>query len=177
MPERRFCAGYRGGIYCVVCLVAAMAAPASAQIAQRDLSDFQGYAQPFTVTIEVTPPPGTIAFGVEDSPPDNWTTVTNIDNSGSWDAINGKVKWGPFFSATPITLHYDITPDGPTTGQGCFFGVVSVDGNNQAIQGTLCLPRPVPTASDWGVVCFALLLLIAGQVLVRRNWRRRPLTA
>jgi len=152
-----------------------MAVPASAQVALRDLSDFEGFAQPFTVAIEVTPPPGTIAFGVEDSPPDHWSNVTNIDNSGSWDAINGKVKWGPFFSDTPIILHYDVTPDGPTTGHACFFGIVSVDGNNQSIQGSPCLPRPVPAVSDWGVVCFTLLLLIAGYVLLQSGRQRNRL--
>jgi len=167
MPERRFWAGNRGNLLIFAWMVLAASAPVMAQTAVRDLSDFEGLHQTFTIAIQVTPPPGTIAFGVEDSPPDNWTDVSNIDNSGSWDAVNGKVKWGPFFSDDPITLHYDLFADGRASGQGCFFGIVSLDGSNQSVEGDLCLPRPVPAASEWALVCFALLLLIAGDVVVK----------
>lgn len=145
-----------------------------AQVGSRDLSDFVSTDQPFTVAIVVTPPSGTIAFGVEDAPPNGWIDVTNIDNSGTWDAVNQKVKWGPYFNDDPVTLHYQITPPAGSSGSTpCFSGVVSIDGNNLAVAGALCLPAPVPTVSEWGLCATALLLLTAGTLLLRR----RPVTA
>lgn len=143
---------------------------ASAQVAQRDLSDFVSHSVPFGVTITVTPPAGTIAFGIEDATPANWIDVSNIDNGGTWDSINKKVKWGPYFSDQPITLHYDLAPPVPVPGgTPCFNGVASIDGGNQAIGGSSCLPAPVPTLSEWGLAGTALLLLIAGTLLLRRS--------
>jgi len=143
---------------------------ASAQVAERDLSGFVSHTQPMTVIITVTPPPGTIAFGIEDRPPAAWANVSNIDNSGTWDSINGKVKWGPYFQDTPITLHYDITPSIPVPGgAACFHGVASIDGSNQSISGSGCLPPPVPTVSEWGLAAIALSLLIAGTLLLRQR--------
>ncbi len=147
-----------------------VAAPAMAQVAVRDLSDFSSTSQPFTVIIEVTPPVGTIAFGVEDAPPDGWTDVSNIDNGGSWDAVNNKVKWGPYFNDTPVTLSFLVTPPGGSSGSTpCFSGIVSIDGNNAAVAGTRCLPAPVPTASEWGLTAMTLLLLVAATLLLRRR--------
>ncbi len=152
--------------WCVLGLVG----DACAQVALRDLSDFSSTNQPFTVSILVTPPTGTIAFGVEDLTPTGWTNISNIDNNGTWDAVNGKVKWGPYFNDIPVTLHYTITPPADPGGSTpCFSGIVSIDGNNSTIAGSRCLPPPVPTVSDWGLTTTLLLLLIAGTVLIRRR--------
>lgn len=148
-------------------LVLGLAHTASAQVAVRDLSNFSSYTQPFTVVVTITPPAGTIAYGIEDAPPSGWIDVSNIDNGGTWDSINKKVKWGPYFTDQPVTLHYTLTPPVPVIGTPCFRGVVSIDGNNQTVAGALCLPAPVPAASAWGVACVALALLIAGTLLVR----------
>lgn len=157
------------GLLAVWCVLGS-AGSACAQIALRDLSDFSSTSQPFTVSIQVTPPAGTIAFGVEDLTPNGWTTITNIDNNGTWDAVNHKVKWGPYFNDVPVTLHYTVTPPADPGGSTpCFSGIVSIDGNNSTIAGSRCLPPPVPAVSDWGLTITVLLLLIAGSTLIRRR--------
>jgi len=168
MPDRRNQTGNGRTLLIGSLLALGLAQTASAQVAVRDLSGFDSYSQPLPVVITVTPPVGTIAYGVEDAPPSGWINVSNIDNGGSWDSVNKKVKWGPYFTDQPVTLHYTLTPPAPVTGGApCFRGVVSIDGNNQLVAGTPCLPAPVPAASEWGLACVALALLIAGTLLLR----------
>ena len=170
MPDRRHQVGKGRTLMVGAFFVLGLAPAASAQVAVRDLSDFVTHTQPLTVVITVTPPPGTIAYGIEDQTPSGWTDVSNIDNGGTWDAIHRKVKWGPYFTDEPLTLHYLLTPPIPATGgTPCFRGVISIDGNNQSVSGPTCLPAPVPAASEWGLACVALSLLIAGTVLLRRR--------
>ena len=83
--------------------------------------------QPLTVSIAVTAGSVVSAYGVEDHPPAGWT-VANINNGGAYDAVNGKVKWGLFFDATPRTLTYQATPPTNATGPVTFEGQVSYDG-------------------------------------------------
>ena len=141
MPDRRHHTGNRRALVLGSLFVLGLVPTVSAQVAVRDLSDFTTHTQPFIVTITVTPPAGTIAYGIEDATPSDWTDVSNIDNGGSWDAIHQKVKWGPYFTDQPVTLHYTLAPPIPATGgTPCFRGVVSVDGNNQTVAGQGCLP-------------------------------------
>jgi hypothetical protein len=88
-----------------------------------------------SVTIDLTPPLGTDALAVEDSPPPGWS-VGAISNGGFYDAANHKVKWGPFFAPIPAQVSYELTPVG--TGIQCFSGTVSVDGDNSAVCGDPC---------------------------------------
>jgi len=83
--------------------------------------------QPLTVSIAVTAGSVVSAYGVEDQPPAGWT-VANINNGGAYDAMNGKVKWGLFFDATPRTLTYQTTPPTNTLGPVTFAGQASYDG-------------------------------------------------
>ncbi|KKM00821.1 hypothetical protein LCGC14_1800600, partial [marine sediment metagenome] len=95
-----------------------------------------GYVEglPVTISIDVTPEASVMVYAVEDTPPAGWV-VSNINTSGSWDDINKKVKWGPFFDSTPRTLTYDITP--PPGASGCYslLGLASFDGLDQTICG------------------------------------------
>ncbi len=102
--------------------------------ANRSLPDGYTPGQPVAVAISVSPAAGTLTYAVEDAPPNGWT-VSGIDNSGTWDSGNRKVKWGPFFDATTRTLRYSATPPTGTTGTETFSGTVSVDGMGQAICG------------------------------------------
>ncbi len=170
MPDRQHQTGNGRSFLIGSLFVLGLAHAASAQVAVRDLSDFVSHSQPLTVAISVTPPVGTIAYGIEDATPSGWTIVSNIDNGGTWDAIHKKVKWGPYFTDEPLTLHYILTPPVPVTGgTPCFRGVISIDGNNQSVTGMLCLPAPVPAVSEWGLACVALALLIAGTLLLRHR--------
>jgi hypothetical protein len=110
-------------------------AAAATCIAQRTLPAEYFVGQALVVSVQVTPAAGTQSYAVEETPPTGWT-VSDIDNSGQFDAANGKVKWGPFFDATARTLKYSVTPPAGTTGQKTFAGTVSVDGASSTICGT-----------------------------------------
>jgi hypothetical protein len=61
--------------------------------------------------------------------------VSDINESGGWDNVNKKVKWGPFFDPTNRTLTYKATPPSGETGAKTFSGTVSLDGTNVAMGG------------------------------------------
>lgn len=86
-----------------------------------------------TVTVNVRPDPATIAYAVEDQPPSSWE-VLNISHGGAFDAVNRRVKWGPFFDSGERALTYDIVSTG-ATGQFAFVGTGSFDGVNLPIAG------------------------------------------
>lgn len=100
--------------------------------------DCYAIVQPVPVCIMVCAPGGTTAVGLEDAPPAGWS-VANISNGGQWDAVNQKVKWGPFFDPIPATVSYEAIPPTGTTGNQCFNGTVSYDGGNNAVNDTACL--------------------------------------
>ncbi|MGA1840282.1 MAG: MopE-related protein [bacterium] len=85
--------------------------------------------QPVTVTIEVTPSESTIAYALEDGPPEGWQVDSgNINYSGAWDSVNKKVKWGPFFDNDQRAFTYIVTPPPGESGIKDFHGVFSPDG-------------------------------------------------
>ncbi|MGE0083652.1 MAG: hypothetical protein AB7S75_04460 [Desulfococcaceae bacterium] len=88
----------------------------------------------FTVSITVTPSSETEVYAVEDSVPAGWT-VSSVDNAGAYDAVNSKVKYGPFFDNTARTLTYQITPSATGAGLHLFTGTASFDGVNARITG------------------------------------------
>ena len=137
----RFC----GGIIPLVSVFALAMTPVSllADGAARDLPDCYDPGNALTVSIAIQVPSGTSAVGLEDSPPTGWT-VSNISNSGVFDALNNKVKWGPFFEPFPEAVTYDATPPITETGTKCFAGTVSFDGNDQSITGDDCILEPGP---------------------------------
>jgi len=148
-------------------VVCAASTGALAQSAVRDLPD--PYVPPpastMTIFISVTTPGGTGNFGAEDRPPSGWT-VSNISGSGSFDALSGKVKWGPFFAPSfPSQLSYDLSPAGATGG--CFGGTASWDGFDQPIAGEDCFAT-IPAASAWSVLALAELLMIGATMLILR---------
>jgi hypothetical protein len=158
-----------GGLAALSVLIAA-AAPVSA--AGRDLSGYVDPTTTFTVTITLDAPPGTIAAGVEDTPPAGWT-ASNISDSGAWDSMALKVKWGPFFDPSiPTAVTYDVTPSG-AGGEQCFSGIVSFDGDEQAIGGDACVGGAVPSIAAWGLASLAASVLSAGTIIIRRGASRR----
>ena len=138
----RFCSGI---IPLVGVLVLTMT-PVSvlADGATRDLPDCYTPEVALTVSIAIQPPPATSAVGLEDAPPVGWT-VSNISSNGVFDALNGKVKWGPFFEPFPAVVTYDVTPPIAEMGMKCFAGTVSFDGiNQQPITGEECISEAGP---------------------------------
>ena len=88
---------------------------------------------PFTITVTARPDPATSAYAAEDQTPPGWE-VLSISHGGAFDAVNRKVKWGPFLDSGERALTYDIVPAG-TAGQFAFVGTGSFDGINLPITG------------------------------------------
>ena len=92
-----------------------------------------------TVEISLVPPPDVSAVALEDTLPTGWT-ASNISNGGVFDAINGKVKWGPFFTPdVPPVVTYDAIPAADATGLQCFEGLISLDGLPRRTCGESCV--------------------------------------
>ncbi len=87
-----------------------------------------------TVSLTATPASSISSYAVEDTPPSGWT-VSNISDSGTYDSVNNRVKYGPFFDSTARTLSYDATPPSGTAGDNTFTGTASADGDNSTIGG------------------------------------------
>ena len=87
----------------------------------------------------MTPPVGVTAVALDDTPPAGWV-VSHISHGGTFDAINGKVKWGPFFPPdVPPEVTYDVTSAAGDVGVVCFEGVISLDGVNSPVCGGNCI--------------------------------------
>ncbi len=97
----------------------------------------------FVVRIVLSPPSGTTAVALEDTPPTGWE-VSGISNGGYYDATNQKVKWGPFFAPFPLEVSYLVMPTLDSNVVKCFAGAVSVDGVNQVVCGETCLDACCP---------------------------------
>jgi hypothetical protein len=90
---------------------------------------------PFTVTIAITPGSNTLAYALEERPPEGWA-ITNISDAGVFCPITGKIRWGLFLTNTPLTVSYQVTPrTNATSSLATFAGVASFNGLNVPIIG------------------------------------------
>jgi hypothetical protein len=101
-----------------------------------------------SVSISVNPGQGTQGYAVEETPPNGWG-VSNINESGQWDDVNKKVKWGPFFDANNRTLTYKAAPPVGETGPKTFSGTASFDGTNVTIGGSSSILRKGAAIPDF----------------------------
>ena len=101
-----------------------------------------------SVSISVNPGQGTQGYAVEETPPNGWG-VSDINESGQWDSVNKKVKWGPFFDANNRTLTYKATPPVGETGTKTFSGTASFDGTNVTISGSSSILRKGAAIPDF----------------------------
>ena len=90
--------------------------------------------RPVEVRIEVAPPPGGMAYAIEETLPGGWS-VSEINENGLYDSGAGKVRWGPFLDENPRTLSFDIIPSHSATGIFDIKGIVSFDGSNHGVTG------------------------------------------
>lgn len=67
--------------------------------------ELSGY--PSGIVISATPPPGTVAYAVEEILPPEARPRT-ISHGGVFDSYTGKVKWGPFFDGQSRELSLEI---------------------------------------------------------------------
>jgi hypothetical protein len=87
-----------------------------------------------TVCLTVTPDASTGVYAVEDMVPAGCTVSGITPADGSYDAVNHKVKFGPYFDHTPRTLCYTVNTgcSGTLSGLGSFDGVnVTITGQRQ----------------------------------------------
>ncbi len=87
------------------------------------------------ISIDATPEVGTGAYALEENIPPALQPA-NITWDGTWDAVNQKVKWGPFFDDTPRTLSYMLSGQG---GAYSLYGVFSMDGVEQTVGGVFSI--------------------------------------
>ncbi len=88
-----------------------------------------------TVTVHTVPDQTTEYYAIEDDPPVGWT-VSAISDSGTFDAVNNKVKWGPFADNTARDLTYTLTPPSGASGTQAFDGDLSMDGGDTVTAGS-----------------------------------------
>ena len=140
---------YRGKCGTIACA-------ASRDLTHPELSYCPG--DPKKVRIMLTPPNSATVLGVEDVPPPGWIVTNNISHGGAYDPVNGKVKWGPLFAPFPPELSYEVIPVPSGAVTRCFYGSVSVDGDNQPLCGDECvneyccsnMPADLPQATCSG---------------------------
>ncbi len=90
---------------------------------------------PFTVTIAVTPGSNTLAYALEDRPPEGWA-VTNVSDGGTFCPVTHKIRWGLFSDNAVRTITYQVIPrTNLTTRTAYFYGVASFNGINVPITG------------------------------------------
>ncbi len=122
---------------------------------------------PFTVTLIASPVPGVVTYAVEEDVPAGWT-VGSVSDGGAFDAINRKIKWGPFLDRDLRPLTYALTPDPAAAGARTFSGQGWFNAEASAVGGatTLVADRaPVagadavdrPLTASFKVSVFALL--------------------
>jgi len=93
------------------------------------------------VSVTANPDPGVTVYAVEEDLPTGLSPA-NIDQSGQWDMVNGKVKWGPFFDNTARTFNYAVSA---SPGTYPVSGVGSFDGASVATTGDAVVTIPSPT--------------------------------
>lgn len=127
-------------------------APNGNAVASAPLSYRPG--SPLAIAINILPATNVVAQAVEDQPPAGWQ-VTAVSDGGVFDAFTGKVKWGPFFDATPRMLSYAVVPPANATNSAVFYGVAAFDGSPDEIAGQRQIQ---PADSEWPDVLVARVL-------------------
>lgn len=100
----------------------------------RELPPAFGAGAEMTVALTATVPAGTTFYSVEDTPPANWTTGA-ISHAGVFDAVNRRVKFGPFLDGVSRRLTYQVTPPVGDAGTKTFAGIATSDGGDRWVMG------------------------------------------
>jgi hypothetical protein len=90
--------------------------------------------EPVEVSIEVSARQTTLAYAVQEAVPSGWRLET-ISHGGTFDALHGQIKWGPFCDSTPRTLRYQLAPPAAASGPVRFVGSASLDGAALSVGG------------------------------------------
>jgi uncharacterized delta-60 repeat protein len=118
-------------------------------------------AEPFIVTITALPATGISAYALEEQVPPGWT-VTNVSSGGELDAMNGNVKWGPFFDHVARSLSYQAVPPADAQAGGLFAGMASFDGASIPVAGATQSRPSCRLAAEYRVQAGILQLSLTG---------------
>ncbi len=91
--------------------------------------------QSLTVTLTVKPADTVKSYAVEEDMPPGWA-FDSVGDSGEFDAVNNKVKFGFFTDSEVRSLTYRIKPTATAAGEAVLNGIASFDGKNLTISGT-----------------------------------------
>jgi alpha-tubulin suppressor-like RCC1 family protein len=124
----------------------------------RDLPDVFVPGEALIAKVSARPPTGAAAWAVEEVLPPGWTAL-RISDDGVWDALKGKVKFGPFFRSEARVLSYELTAPAGATNAVEFSGTASVDGVNSTVRGDRILqPGALRHPADQAEADFSLQL-------------------
>jgi hypothetical protein len=87
-----------------------------------------------SVFVSVRPMPGVSVYAVEDQVPAG-VQVIAISDAGEFDAVNRRVKWGPYLDGSPREMSYEIATDPGSPDVVNFTGAASFDGVSVATGG------------------------------------------
>lgn len=109
---------------------------ATAPLAIRSLAGPVLPGSAVDVRIQVTPAASAAAVAVQESIPEGWT-FDGASSQGTFDAAQRAVRWGPFYTTDPLTLSYRVVPPARIASLAALRGVVSCDGYERPILGTV----------------------------------------
>lgn len=118
--------------------------------------------EPLPVAIHVAPATSTLAYAVEDAFPAGWSAA-QVSHQGVADPASSRVRWGPFFDATPRRLTYQATPPPAAQGLGTFVGTASFDGTGTPITGSRSVPASARLQVTYGPQPGQMIVRLAGE--------------
>ena len=102
--------------------------------------------EPLTLTDRVTLSPLVGVYAVEEVVPVGWT-VAAASHNGSFDVVQHKLRWGPFYDQTGRVLSAQLVPPADGAEPASFAGLASFDGQNVPVRGVDPLPRLRPSVT------------------------------
>jgi hypothetical protein len=97
----------------------------------------------YTVEVEVLPHAEALVWAAEEHLPHGWH-VTEINEGGSFDNANRKVKWGPFFDSRAKTLSYILIGEAGQQVPATLQGTVCINRMCSPVLDGFAEPSPTP---------------------------------
>ena len=113
--------------------IRALAAAAKTNHVLSQMPSTALFNAPIAVSIQTIPSEGVQVYAVEDQVPPG-SALLAVSHGGTYDSLNHKVKWGPFYDAGARELTYQVMP-GTNEAVITFKGVASFDALNVTIAG------------------------------------------
>ncbi len=143
----------------------------------RDLPSNYIPGQAFEVRLSATPEMSVTSYAIEEIPPKGWA-VTKITEGGAWDAVTGKVKFGPFFDHTARQFAYIVAPPIEATARAEFNGSGSADGSVARTSGDRVigaqLLHPADVSPENNAIALSELTAYATAWKNGHGWSRDP---